>query len=65
MESRRKAAITIGASSRTDTSLPSVKKILVEPVATWRTWVTSSTLMYVEASPSLKWRTTHLATVGF
>ena len=63
MESRRKAAITMGASSRTETSVPSVKEMRVEPVATWRTWVTSSTLMYVDASSESRWSTTHFATL--
>ena len=48
MESRRKAAMTIGASSRTETSVPSEKEMRVDPEATCRTWVTASTLMYVE-----------------
>src|ERR1035438_4530483 len=63
MESRRNAAMTTGASSRTDTSVPSPKKTRVEPTETWRTWVTASTLMYVDASSALKWSTTHFATL--
>ena len=53
----------MGASSRTDRSVPFVKEIRVEPVETWRTWVTSSTLMYVDASSESRWSTTHFATL--
>src|ERR1700676_591934 len=64
MESRRKAAITMDASSRTETSVPSLKEMRVEPTETCRAWVTASTLMYVEASSAFKWSTTHFATSG-
>lgn len=62
MESRRNAAMTMGASSRTDTSLPSAKQMRVDPTDTCRTWVTASTLIYVDASSALRWSTTHFAT---
>ena len=62
MESRRKAAMTMGASSRTATSVPSVKKIFVAPADICRTCVTESTLTYVDASSALRCSTTHFAT---
>ena len=52
----------MGASSRTETSVPSLKEMRVEPAETCRTCVTASPLMYVEASSALKWSTTHFAT---
>jgi hypothetical protein len=52
----------MGASSRTETSVPSEKEMRVEPTETWRTWFTASTLMYVDASSVSKWSTTHFAT---
>jgi len=52
------------ASSRTETSVPSLKEMRVEPTETCLTWVTASTLMYVEASSAFKWSTTHFATSG-